>query len=165
MTHTHTQTCAYTYTCPYGNLQAVEKGRQPHRGKTLGRWERESAPPEDKINYGSCYEIEVTVAHLVGSGKEDKDPNKHGLGSLPVLFTAQLPCVTRYLSHSLGNTLVKCCCCFFFTFYAVHLQCVVEGLNPVAASTKTLNQSIKQNLQVKKSPSFIIMKGSQCYCE
>ena len=29
--------------------------------------------------------------YLVWSGEEDKDPNEHGLGSFPVLFTAQLP--------------------------------------------------------------------------
>jgi hypothetical protein len=36
------------YVCTRGNLQAVERGRQLHRGRTLGRWERESAPPECK---------------------------------------------------------------------------------------------------------------------
>ena len=34
-----------------------------------------------------------------------------------------------------------------FTFYSIHLQCVVEGLEPVATSTKTLDQGIKQNLR------------------
>ena len=44
----------------------------------------------------------------------------------------------------------------FCTFYTIHLQYVVEGLKPVAALTKTMDQGIKENLKKKvdQSPSF-----------
>ena len=84
------------------------------------------------------------------SGEEDKYPNEHGLGSLPVLFAAQLPWITKliYFSHSstqrnIGQKILH-------TFYAVHLQCIVKGLEPVAATIKTLDQSINEDLKKKK---------------
>ena len=38
------------------------------------------------------------------SGEKDKDPNEHGLGSFPVLFTVQLPWITMWFSHSYSNS-------------------------------------------------------------
>ena len=86
------------------------------------------------------------------SGEEDKDPNEHGLGGLPVLFAAQLTWITKLIYFSTykyteENYWSKN---FLRTFYAVHLQCVVEGLKPVAATTKTLDQSINEDLRKKK---------------
>ena len=39
------------------------------------------------------------------SGERDKDPNEHGLGSFPVLFTAQLLWIIMWFSHSYSNVL------------------------------------------------------------
>jgi hypothetical protein len=89
----------------------------------------------------------------VRSGEEDKDPNEHGLGSLPVLLAAQLTWITKLIlcfSHLQEHRAITLMVNFLRTFHAVHLQCVVEGLKPVAAATKTLDQRIKENLKKKQ---------------
>ena len=95
------------------------------------------------------------------SGEEDKDPNEHGLGSLSVLFAAQLTWITKLIYFSTYKyTEENWSKNFLYTFYAIHLQCVVEGLEPVAAATETLDQGINEDLKGKKtkSSSFIIYR-------